>query len=65
MDLTRFLWNRLMDFNNTWQLCIPEHNRMTHMYQGSYAQGQGHDSDLLSRPGEGISVVLTVRLLLV
>jgi len=31
-----------MDFNNIWQQCISEPDRVSHMYLGSYAQGQGH-----------------------
>jgi len=42
-----------MDFNNIWQQCISEHDgvssehdRVSHMYLGSYAQGQGHIIEL-------------------
>ncbi len=41
MRLTRLLWNRLTDFNNTWPQCIPEHNGVAQVYPGSYAQGPG------------------------
>ncbi len=53
-----------MDLNNIWQQCISEHNGVSHVYPGYYAQGQGHEIGLsiyvtIKAASEGISLVLT------
>ncbi len=53
-----------MDFSNIWQQCIPEHNGVSDVYPGSYAQGHGHEIGLsiyvtIKAASEGISLVLT------
>ncbi len=55
-----------MYFNNTWQQCIPEHNRVSHMYTGVPTPNVNvTDRNYYQCPAMGISVVLTVRLLFV
>ncbi len=43
MHLTRFRWNRLMGFNNTWQKSTPEHSRVSHIHLGIHTQVQDQE----------------------